>query len=127
MDSFNRQQQGKLAEQRAYAFLQAKGLRLIKQNYRCPHGEVDLIMQDQDDMVFVEVRSRTSTDYGNALESVNKTKRIKLIKTALHFLQKTNLLYKMNSRFDIIAIHPVHGKMQLQWIKNAFSLEGNIF
>lgn len=90
-------------------------------NYRTYHGEIDLIMQDQDDIVFVEVRIRHSVEYGNALESINKNKINKLIKTATHFLQWKKWLYKVNSRFDVIAIQPVKGVMQLEWIKNAFT------
>ncbi|MBV9576096.1 MAG: YraN family protein [Gammaproteobacteria bacterium] len=125
MASFNSSQKGEVAEREACQFLQTKGLRLLTQNYRCYFGEIDLIMQDQDDIVFIEVRSRRRIDYGNALESINKTKRAKLIKTAIHFLQCTNQLHKTNSRFDVIAIHPIHGKMQLEWIRNAFSVEDN--
>ena len=123
MDSFKRQQKGKQAELDACRFLQANGLRLLQQNFNCHYGEIDLIMQDQDDIVFVEVRYRCRTDYGNALESVNNRKINKLIKTAKHFLQMKTWLYKINSRFDVIAIHPVAGKMQLEWIKNAFLVD----
>ncbi|SRR5579883_1977361 len=120
MDSFNRQEKGGQAEEEACKFLQAHGLRLLLRNYRCYHGEIDLIMQDQEHIVFVEVRSRQRTDYGNALESITPTKINKVIKAAKHFLQIKNWLYRVNSRFDVIAIHPVAGKMQIDWIKNAF-------
>ncbi|TAK78444.1 MAG: YraN family protein [Gammaproteobacteria bacterium] len=120
MDSCNRLEKGHHAEDQACQFLQAKGFRLLQRNYRCYHGEIDLIMQDQEHIVFVEVRSRQRTDYGNAVESITKSKINKLIKTAKHFLQIRKWLYRVNSRFDVIAIHPVEGKMQLEWIKNAF-------
>lgn len=120
---FNRLQIGKQAESEACQYLKQRGLKLLCQNYRCYHGEIDLIMQDQDDIVFVEVRYRKRTDFGNALESVNRAKINKLVKAANHFLQGKNWLYKVNSRFDIIAIHPIAGKMQLEWIKHAFSVE----
>lgn len=123
MDTVNKQQIGKQAEQEACRFLQAKGLRMLVQNYYCYHGEIDLIMQDQDDIVFVEVRKRNRIDYGYAFETVNSRKRKKLIKTAVHFLQRNNWLHKVNSRFDIIAMHPVTGIMQIEWIKNAFFVE----
>ncbi|MBX3709334.1 MAG: YraN family protein [Gammaproteobacteria bacterium] len=113
---------GKQAEREASKFLQAKGLRLLEQNYHCRYGEIDLIMHDQHDIVFVEVRSRSRTDFGKASETVNKNKQKKLIKTATHFLQTKQWWYKVNSRFDIIAIHYESGKQQLEWIKNAFSV-----
>jgi len=123
MASVNRQQLGKQAELNACQFLQAKGLRLLQQNYHCYYGEIDLIMQDQDDIVFVEVRSRSRSDYGSALESIGQTKIKKLIKAATHFLQKKNWLYQVSSRFDVIAIQTTGGNVQLEWIKNAFSAE----
>ena len=89
-------------------------------NYRCYFGEIDLIMQDQDDIVFVEVRSRRRIDFGTALESINKSKIQKLIKTGIHFLQMRNYLNKINSRFDIITIEQNKGETELSWIKNAF-------
>lgn len=123
MDAFNKKQIGKAAELDAYQFLKDQGLHMLAQNYQCYHGEIDLIMQDRDDIVFVEVRKRSRIDYGNAFETVGTSKRKKLIKAAIHFLQKKNWLYKVNSRFDIIAIHPITGIMQIEWIKNAFSVE----
>lgn len=114
---------GQQSEDSACQYLQSRGMVLIKKNYRCYHGEIDLIMRDRDDIVFVEVRSRGRADYGNALESVTPAKIRKLIRTASHFLQMQQWLNKVNSRFDIIAIHPVAGSQQLDWIKNAFTVD----
>lgn len=120
MVTYDRQALGKKAEEEACDYLQAKGFRLLEKNYFCMFGEIDLIMQDGKDLVFVEVRSKSRIDYGNAFESIGRSKIKKLMKTAKHYLQKKKCLYKVNSRFDIVAIHPVQGKMQLEWIKNAF-------
>ena len=118
---FNKIQIGKSAEEQACKFLLAEGLELLQKNYRCFHGEIDLIMRDKEDIVFVEVRSRSRTDYGRASESINVNKKKKLIKTATHFLQIKDWLYKVNSRFDVVAIHFQPGNMELEWIKNAFT------
>lgn len=123
LDSISRQQTGKLAEDMALQHLEKQGLTMIARNYYCRHGEIDLIMQEKDDIVFVEVRKRSRLDYGTAFESVNKRKINKLIKTATHFLQTKKWLHKINSRFDIVAIHLVAGSQQLEWIKNAFWIE----
>ncbi len=112
----HKKQQGQQAEQQACKFLLAKNLRLITQNYRCKYGEIDIIMRDQEDIVFVEVRSRERTDYGNVLESVNRHKQKKIITTATHFLQQRDWLYTKNCRFDVVGIHPTN----IEWIKNAF-------
>lgn len=123
MASYNTQALGKLAEQAACEYLQTKGMRLLTQNYRAAAGEIDLIMQDKEDIVFVEVRSRSRTDYGSAAETINQIKKRKLIKTAMHYLQIKNCLYKVHSRFDVVAIHHHGDTMQIDWIKNAFLTE----
>lgn len=115
-----KQKIGQRAETLATQFLKNKGFSFIEANYRCQFGEIDIIMQDQDDIVFIEVRSRSRVDYGTAVESINKTKIKKLILTATHFLQKKKLLYRVHSRFDIVAIHYQALDLQLEWIKNAF-------
>lgn len=120
MSLTDKQQSGQSAEQKARLFLQTKGFRFVEQNYTCRYGEIDLIMRDRDDIVFVEVRSRSRIDYGHAAETINGSKQTKLIKTATHFLQKKEWLYKVSSRFDIVALQLVAGKWQLDWIKNAF-------
>lgn len=116
------QDTGSLAEQLACQFLQKKGLGLLQKNYRCFHGEIDLIMRDQDIIVFVEVRSRSGSDFGNALESINYPKIKKVIKAATHYLQRKNWLDNIQSRFDVVAIQSNIGKIiQFEWIKNAFA------
>lgn len=114
------QKLGKLAELEACRFLISRGLKLLNQNYRCFYGEIDLIMQDQDMVVFIEVRCRTRLDYGTPLETVNRCKQMKLVKTATHFLQKKQWLHKVTSRFDIISIFSANGKSEINWVKNAF-------
>lgn len=110
---------GDLAEQKACEYLQAHGLKLIIKNYRCVYGEVDLIMRDDQDIVFIEVRSRTNTGYGSAIESINKNKQKKIMGTSIRFLQQRNWLNKVNSRFDVIGIH--HDS--IEWIKDAFTVD----
>ena len=116
----DRQTKGRTAEDEARHYLQSQGLTLLMQNFRSNHGEIDLIMQDNHDIVFVEVRSRGRTDYGNALESITPTKINKIIHTAKYFLSLNEWTHTISSRFDVIAIHPIDGKTTLEWFKNAF-------
>ncbi len=116
-----KKQTGDLGEQKACDFLQAKGLRLVTRNFRCMYGEIDLIMQDNNDIIFIEVRSRQHSDYGSAVESVTTSKQKKLIRAATYFLQKRKWYNKVNCRFDIIGI----SQNQFEWIKNAFSTENS--
>jgi putative endonuclease len=123
MTPYNRKEIGQLAEEAACRFLQAKGFQLLEKNFTCYNGEIDLIMQDQDDVVFVEVRLRHRDDFGSALESITQSKMTKLIKAATLFLQKKKWLYKRNSRFDVALVHSLKENGQIDWIKNAFTVE----
>jgi putative endonuclease len=118
---------GKQSERLACQYLEQQGLLLLEQNYHSYHGEIDLIMQDKQDIVFVEVRSRSSIAYGSALESINRPKMKKLIITALQYLQKKNWLYIKNSRFDIVTIDLANKVKHPKWIRNAFNIEGSNF
>lgn len=123
MDTLNTIEIGKRVEQRASAFLQTKGLKLLTQNYRCPFGEIDLIMRDADEIVFVEVRLRNNANYGSAIETVDRQKQKKMIKTATHFLYQKKWLDEVNCRFDVIGISYTEPKASIEWIRDAFSAD----
>jgi putative endonuclease len=114
----NTQDSGQQGEDIALAFLQKKGLKLIQRNFRSRAGEIDLIMQDEESLIFVEVRYRSSNKFGGALHSVDKKKQSKLIKCAQQYLLKNPT--KTGARFDVIAISPSVGQHEIQWITNAF-------
>lgn len=103
-------------EQQALAFLQQQGLLLVCQNFYCRFGEIDLIMSDQDTLVFIEVRYRKNQDYGGATASVTYQKQQKLIKTAKHYLSQLNS--EPYCRFDVVAISEKTSTPQ--WIQDAF-------
>jgi len=113
--------QGAQAERAALTYLKSNGLKLIKQNYYCRFGEIDLIMKDKETFVFVEVRQRQSTHYGSAEASITsqKQKRINLsVRCYLHQHQLTN---KCASRIDVITFNgDFNDKNNINWIKNAF-------
>jgi len=112
------------AESLACEYLQQRGLNLLNRNYRAPHGELDLIMQDHDHMVFVEVRFRRNHRYGSGADSVHAAKQDKLIKTALYYLQQHPKLAKRPVRFDVVSISAMDGQPKIDWIKDAFQAEG---
>ena len=105
---------GQQAEKDARRYLTQQGLIFISKNYRAPFGEIDLIMREDDALVFVEVRYRRDQRYGGSLESITRAKQQKLIKTAQHYLcyHPTHLA----PRFDVIAFTAD----KIEWIKNAF-------
>ncbi len=117
-------QVGNTAETLACDYLQQQGLELLTRNYRAPFGELDLIMQDHDHMVFVEVRFRRHLRYGSGADSVTTVKQDKLIKTALYYLQQHPKQAKYPARFDVISISTVDGQTDVEWIKDAFQAEG---
>ena len=103
-------------EQQALTYLTEKGLTLIKKNFHCRRGEIDLICFDQNQLVFIEVRYRSSNRYGNALESVTYSKQQKIKKTAHYFLFAHPHFQHYVMRFDVIAID----SQKINWVKNAF-------
>lgn len=112
---------GDRAESDALEFLQQKGLRLLERNYTCFCGEIDLIMQDSKQIVFVEVRFRTRSAHGSAADSITPQKIEKLVRTATIYLQHKKCLHKAYSRFDVVAIDFTKTKQNITWYKNAFS------
>lgn len=108
---------GKESEEIAVNYLMKQGLKLLEKNYRSRCGEIDLIMQDKDTIVFVEVRARSSSYFGGPLASINRAKQKKLIKTGTFYLLK----HPGPARFDVVCFEGTPAK--LQWIKNAFDLE----
>lgn len=115
----DRRARGQQAEKMALEFLKSRGLKLIEENYYCRLGELDLVMRDNDSLVFVEVRLRRNPGFGSAAESVTRNKQDKLWRAALHFTASRPDLASLPVRFDVIAL----SDMQIDdncWIKNAF-------
>lgn len=108
---------GKQAEAQALEFLQRRGLRCLRCNFHTRLGEIDLIMEDTGEVVFVEVRRRATKRFGGALESVTTVKRQRLIAAARYYL----LTHAPNAacRFDVIAID---GQGRVEWIRDAFQV-----
>ena len=112
---------GRHAEDLALAVLTAKGLQLMVRNYRCPQGELDLVMLDGETLVMVEVRFRRERGFGGGAESVNARKQQKLRYAAQHFLQQDARYRRQPLRFDVVAVSEnTDGKTQTDWIKDAF-------
>jgi putative endonuclease len=107
---------GVIAEKKALTYLLEQGLTLVHQNYYCRFGEIDLIMLEQETLVFIEVRYRKNSDFGGALASINQSKQRKIIKTANHYLMQ--LTSEPYCRFDAIALNETD-KAPL-WVKDAF-------
>jgi putative endonuclease len=112
----NKNNAGLQAEQLAATFLQSHGLKLVAKNYHCRYGEIDLVMQDEKVLVFVEVRLRSNPLFGSAADSISANKQQKLIRAAQFYLQE----HKVNSacRFDAVLMHKADTS-HIEWIRNA--------
>ncbi len=107
------------AEKIACQFLKNHGLSLITKNFRSYCGEIDLIMREANEIVFVEVRYRKNNYFGSGADTISFTKQQRLIRTAEFYLTK----YKHDNtpcRFDVIDIAKNN---DITWIKNAFDVE----
>ena len=110
---------GLAAEHLAAEFLQQQGLRLLEKNYRSRFGEIDLILQESNVIVFVEVRLRSNPDFGGAAASITTAKQARLVRTAQTYLQREQC--HAGCRFDVVLLQGL--KSEPQWIKNAFEAE----
>ena len=118
----NRKDAGKIGENIAAKFLTRKGYSILEQNFRVKGGEIDIIAKDRDTLVFVEVKARTSTEYGTGEEAVTYTKRKRLILAAKIYLKYKDEDY--NCRFDVIAIlfDKTRKAKEINHIEDAFTL-----
>ena len=105
--------QGSKAEDIACSYLIDQGMRLCGRNFYSRFGEIDLIMQDIDTIVFIEVRHRSS-GYADALESISYTKQQKLLKAANYYLSKY-ANYTTPCRFDAVILDNSNKPI---WLKN---------
>ena len=114
------QQTGALGEWEAQQYLEAQGLIFVDKNYKIKQGEIDLIMKDEEYHVFIEVRCRYHPDFGSSIETVTPGKQRRIIRTALHYLQKKDLLDQTDCRFDVVGIDAAR---RIVWIKDAFQVQ----
>ncbi|MBI2786217.1 MAG: YraN family protein [Legionella longbeachae] len=115
------QNKGRVAEEKALAYLKKQGLECVTQNYRCRLGEIDLIMYDKNQLVFIEVRSRVSIQFGDGAASITYAKRQKILKAATYYMLQHQEQNKFALRFDVISID---GKSaSITWIKDAFGAD----
>ncbi len=113
---------GKAGERAVGEYLENKGYRTICFNYHSRFGEIDIISEDEKYTVFVEVKTRKSFKFSRAIEAVNKSKRTKIIKTALCFIGENGLTKQ--PRFDIAEVIVVKNKaFEIIYHENAFDSE----
>ena len=108
----------------AVAHLRTRGYKILAQNYRALRGEIDLVAQDGDCLVFVEVKTRRSLKFGVPQAAVTRQKQQQISKVALAYLRNHDR-FDVPCRFDVIAIHlsPQLELLKLEQIENAFAFQ----
>ncbi|MGE8685034.1 MAG: YraN family protein [Acinetobacter sp.] len=126
---------GQWAEQQARFWAEQSGYHLVECNFHSRYGEIDLIVQREQDLVFIEVKARSTTRYAQAVETISIHKQRKMMKTALHFLNEQSHFQNYYCRFDVICFdfyqHFAKTLQQdfskypydQQWIENAFTFD----
>ena len=112
---------GEKGESIAVRYLKKKGYKILEKNYRTKLGEIDIIAKDKDTLVFVEVKSRRSWQFGNPKAAVTPAKQRTISKVALYYL-KTKDRSNAKARFDVVTITATRDKSQIEIVKNAFEL-----
>ncbi|HUU55203.1 MAG TPA: YraN family protein [Armatimonadota bacterium] len=113
-----RQELGRIAEDHAGRYLRSKGYRILERNYRIPRGEIDIIAEHRDSLVFVEVKSRTSTEDFDPRDSVTPGKQHRIMLAAAAYLRNRDRV----TRFDVVevAITPEGRVEKIDVIEGAF-------
>lgn len=116
---------GKLGERYAARYLVKQGCSILERNYRTSVGEIDIIAKQDDALVFTEVKTRSSTQYGSPLEAVDTRKQRQIIRTAYVFLKDRDAM-QTPCRFDVLAIYiGLGGRVsEVEWIQSAFDEPG---
>ena len=111
---------GARGERAAERFLKSKGYRILERSLRTKHGEIDLVALDQRTIVFVEVKTRATSDPREPFEAVNRAKQQQITKLALAYLKRHQLL-EHASRFDVVGINWPDGEPpNIRHYKHAF-------
>ena len=114
--SLNTSAAGQRWERHAQRYLERRGLTLLEVNFRCPGGEIDLIMREGGTVVFVEVRQRASASHGGAAASVTIHKQRRLLRAAQAWLQRYPA--PPPCRIDVVAIDGARGET-VTWLRDA--------
>ncbi len=118
-DRTSRTRLGALGEEAAVDLLRAGGYRIVARNHRCPRGEIDVIAEKGDLLVFVEVRTRATSAFGGPEETVGARKQRRVIAAARDYLAQRRGRAKA-ARFDVIAVVDGPQGPALTHFENAF-------
>ena len=116
---------GQAGESAAEAYLRRKGYRILARNLRSSLGELDLVAEDGQVLVFVEVKARRTDAFGGAIHAVHHRKQEKLIQLAAQYLARHHIKNRL-CRFDVVLLQgPNAVAPQIEHIQNAFEISGD--
>jgi putative endonuclease len=114
-------QLGNAGEEYCVKYLTDLGYQVLSRNFNSPFGEIDIIVENQTSLVFIEVKTRTNESIDHAMLSITKAKQKKITKTAIYFLQNYQNTNVIEHRFDVIILQiDSDGKFDLKHIQNSF-------
>ena len=116
----DRQALGRWGEQLAAAYLRRRGYRILDRNFRCPLGEIDMVAEENGQLVFIEVKTRSSNRFGYPQEAVTPTKQRRLVRLANYYLVSKGLT-DLSCRFDVVAVAVKDGQGRVEVFPGAFS------
>jgi putative endonuclease len=119
MSSINRRKWGKAGEELAAHFLEQSGLKILERNFRFERGEIDLIAEEGEELVFIEVKARRSNTFGAPEDAVTEKKQEQIQAVAEGYLFEHEIDNRP-CRFDIVAIDYQNGKAEIRHIRDAF-------
>ncbi|MBI1223041.1 MAG: YraN family protein [Bacteroidetes bacterium] len=109
---------GLKGERAAARFMEERGYLILERNWRCGRAEIDLICGRDEELVFIEVKTRSSDYFGEPETFVQRPKKNRMEKAAIHFLEKLSGAYSL--RFDIISVKVLGNVMEIRHFENAF-------
>jgi putative endonuclease len=112
---------GKKGEDLAIAQLRAMKYKIIERNFKCALGEIDIIAREKDTLVFVEVKTRRTKDFGGPAAAVNARKQRQLSRVALTYLNMKKLA-QTPARFDVVAVELIPPAPRIEVLRDAFEL-----
>lgn len=110
---------GKKGEETAVKFLEGKGYEIVARNYRVKRQEIDIVAKEKDTYIFVEVKSRSSSDFGFPEDFVSPQQEGRIRNAAIHFLTEQNIEAK-DIRFDVVSILVHEHDIEIEHFEDAF-------
>ncbi|MGQ9617649.1 MAG: YraN family protein [Candidatus Aminicenantia bacterium] len=110
---------GKKGEELAVKYLKNSGFEIVERRFRASRGEIDIVAKEKDTLVFVEVKTRKSNEFGSPLEAVDERKKAQIRKIAGIYISKKYKKF-IPCRFDVIGIKLKNKDYDISHIRNAF-------